>query len=499
MQKNTNTRFKSVLTGILQTFIFQSSTIVTMLTIWFVGAWVIGLANALGVVIGANVWTTLTPWLITLFWFKFSAESLALPIIGVWGVVILFSWHNQKVTNIAKFIIGFWLLFLWLSYMKDSVWALAANISLAQYSHFSVWWYIFIGAIITTIMQTSTGVIIIILTALNAWLITLDMALWLVIGANLGSAISTTVMGLLGTTSQQSAKRKVAISHLIFNVTTTLLVTLLYPYLKELVLTVIGRHGEDNLFILSAFHTLFNIILAVLWIPLLWPVLQFLHKIFPQKKSDLQLAIHNVNTTLAEEMMVALEKDVMRMFQEVEEYNREVLYIDHYNAHEAQKDYIKIKEIEWELLNYIVKLNKWELTESQARRIHTLNDAILHAILSSKNLKDVQHHIINLKDESITTPLAADSLASFQDLMKKTSNHIDEIKKNGDVESNIAVLETAIEAVEASDDEILETLSEKASDNDVDTRLLPEILKTNRYVLLSCEELLKGYMAYLEE
>lgn len=76
-------------------------------------------------------------------------------------------------------------------------------------------------------------------------------------------------MGLLGTTSQQSAKRKVAISHLIFNVTTTLLVTLLYPYLKELVLTIIGRHGEDNLFILSAFHTLFNIILAVLWIPLL--------------------------------------------------------------------------------------------------------------------------------------------------------------------------------------------------------------------------------------
>lgn len=119
--------------------------------------------------------------------------------------------------------------------------------------------------------------------------------------------------------------------------------------------------------------------------------------------------------------------------------------------------------------------------------------------MSSKNLKDVQHHIINLKDESITTPLAADSLASFQDLMKKTSNHIDEIKKNGDIESNIAVLETAIEAVEASDDEILETLSEKASDNDVDTRLLPEILKTNRYVLLSCEELLKGYMAYLEE
>lgn len=148
-------------------------------------------------------------------------------------------------------------------------------------------------------------------------------------------------------------------------------------------------------------------------------------------------------------------------------------------------------------MNYIVKLNKGELTELQARRIHALNDVIMHAILSSKNLKDVQHHIINLKDESITNSIAGDSLLSFQDLMEKTSNHIDEINKHGEADGNIALLETALEVIEASDDEILETLSAKASDTDTDTRLLPEILKTNRYVLLSCQELVKGYMAYL--
>lgn len=497
LQKNTDNRFKSIITGFLQTFIFQSSTIVTMLTIWFVGAGIIGLANALGVVVGANIGTTLTPWLITLFGFKFSAEVLALPIIGVWGIIILLSGHNAKAIQIAKFLIGFWLLFLGLEYMKDSVWTLAESISLTQYSHFSIRWYALIGAIITTIMQTSTGVIIIILTALNAGLITLDMALWLVIGANLGSSISTTVMWLLGTTSQQGAKRKVAISHLIFNVSTTLVVILLYPYLKNLVLLVLGSRSEDGLFILSGFHTLFNLILAIVWTPLLWALLRFLHKIFPPKKSDLQLAIHSVNTPLAEEMLAALEKDTRRMLQEVEEYNREVLYIDHYNAHETHKDYITIKEIEWELLNYIVKLNKGELTELQARRIHALNDVIMHAILSSKNLKDVQHHIINLKDESITNSIAGDSLLSFQDLMEKTSNHIDEINKHGEADGNIALLETALEVIEASDDEILETLSAKASDTDTDTRLLPEILKTNRYVLLSCQELVKGYMAYL--
>lgn len=469
-----------------------------MLTIWFVGAWIIGLANALGVVVGANIGTTLTPRLITLFWFKFDVEALALPIIGIGWLLIIFSGHNEKITNVAKFIIGFWLLFLGLSYMKDSVGAIANTISLEQFSHFSIWWYVLIGAIITTIMQTSTWVIIIILTALNAGLITLDMSLWLVIGANMGSAVSTTIMGLIWTSAQQSAKRKVAISHFIFNLSTTIIVTLFYPYLKEGLIRLLDNKSENNLFMLSAFHTLFNIILAVIWTPLLWVLLTVLHKIFPAKKSDLQLAIHSVNTSLAEEMISAIDKDVKRMLQEVEEYNREILYLDAFNAHETQRDYITIKEMEGELLNYIIKINKGELSENQAIRIHSLNDAIMHAILSSKDLKDVQHHIINLKDESISTPIAAESLYSFQELVKKTSNHIDEIKKGWEEESNIAILETAIEAIQASDDELLEMLSEKANDIDVDTHLLPEILKTNRYVYLSCEGLLKGHIAYLK-
>lgn len=85
----------------------------------------------------------------------------------------------------------------------------------------------------------------------------------------MGSAMSTTIMGLLGTTAQQSAKRKVAISHFIFNLSTTLIVTLFYPYLKDGLLRLLNNKSENNLFMLSAFHTLFNVILAVVWTPLL--------------------------------------------------------------------------------------------------------------------------------------------------------------------------------------------------------------------------------------
>lgn len=85
----------------------------------------------------------------------------------------------------------------------------------------------------------------------------------------MGSSMSTTIMGLLGTNSQQSAKRKVAMSHFIFNLSTTLIVTLLYPYLKDGLIRLLDNKSENNLFMLSAFHSLFNLILVVVWTPLL--------------------------------------------------------------------------------------------------------------------------------------------------------------------------------------------------------------------------------------
>jgi len=117
--------------------------------------------------------------------------------------------------------------------MKESVDIISQSVSLENYSHFSLRGYVLVGAVITTVMQTSTGATIIVLTALNAKLITLDMALGIVIGANLGSAISTSIIGLLASTPTQVQKKKVAFSHLLFNIVTTIVVTVCYPWIKQ--------------------------------------------------------------------------------------------------------------------------------------------------------------------------------------------------------------------------------------------------------------------------
>lgn len=112
LEKNTKTRFKSIMTGIVQTCIFQSSTIVTMMTLGFIGAGVIGLTNALGVVIGANLGTTLTPWLISLLGFKMNISAVALPIIGIGALSIMIFSSYPKVVSVGKFLVGFGFLFL---------------------------------------------------------------------------------------------------------------------------------------------------------------------------------------------------------------------------------------------------------------------------------------------------------------------------------------------------------------------------------------------------
>jgi phosphate:Na+ symporter len=104
LERHTNTRFKSIITGIIETCILQSSTIVTMMTLGFVGAGIIGVSNALGVVIGANIGTTLTPWIISFLGFQLNIEALALPIIGI-GAMSMLIGGEGKLQHFGKFLV----------------------------------------------------------------------------------------------------------------------------------------------------------------------------------------------------------------------------------------------------------------------------------------------------------------------------------------------------------------------------------------------------------
>ncbi len=170
-----------------------------------------------------------------------------------------------------------------------------------------------------------------------------------------------------------------------------------------------------------------------------------------------------------------------------------MLYIDH-TPHSPQKShemYIHIKQIEEKLLPFIIHTSTLELQNIHANMLHLINDSILAAITSSKYLKDIQHHLINLKDESVGSELAARSLHFFQKILERTSGIIVEVKNVQDTQIIADILETEIKTLHIHDDEFLQSLSKDLQENDLNTLHISEIIKTNRYVLLSCEELLE--------
>ena len=155
IQKYAGSLFQTIGIGTFATAILQSSTVVTMIMLWFVWAGLLNLQQGIGIILWANIGTTLTPWLIWLIGFKMNIEAITLPVIALGGILLVIGSSNKKILLVSKFLLWFGLLFLWLGYMKESVDVLSqsftfwANIWLRQ--------SILMGIIITLVLQTSTG------------------------------------------------------------------------------------------------------------------------------------------------------------------------------------------------------------------------------------------------------------------------------------------------------------------------------------------------------
>ncbi|MGD1973740.1 MAG: Na/Pi symporter, partial [Desulfobacterales bacterium] len=181
----TDGRVRSIGSGALVTALLQSSSAVSLMVLAFVGAGVMTMQNAIGVIMGSNIGTTLTAWIIATIGFKIKIESLALPFIGLAAIGLIFFKPASKPFLVTRLLIGFGFLFLGLDFMKGSVENFAQTVSLEQLPDYGLWFYLLIGTLITALMQASAATIAIVLTALNSGLITFDIGAVMVIGANI--------------------------------------------------------------------------------------------------------------------------------------------------------------------------------------------------------------------------------------------------------------------------------------------------------------------------
>ncbi|MDG2264230.1 MAG: Na/Pi cotransporter family protein [Flavobacteriales bacterium] len=219
LSKMTSNRFLGVATGFLITALLQSSSATTVMIVSFVNAGLLTLVESIGVIMGANVGTTITAWLISLLGFKVKISAIALPIIAI-GMPMMFS-SNRKMKSWAEVLIGFALLFMGLDHLKGAVPDLQANSEflsfLANYANMGIYstlMFIGVGTMLTLIVQSSSAAMAITLIMCNMGYIPFELAAAMVLGENIGTTITANVAAVVGNVHAKRAAK----AHFIFNI-----------------------------------------------------------------------------------------------------------------------------------------------------------------------------------------------------------------------------------------------------------------------------------------
>ena len=399
IRQYTDGPIRSIGSGTLVTAILQSSSAVSLMVLAFVGAGVMSMQNAIGVIMGSNLGTTLTVWIVAIVGFKMKIEAFALPFIGLGGIGIIFFDDTDKPYQVCRLLIGFGFLFLGLDYMKSSVENVGQNFDLSMIPDYGLWVYLVAGTLLTAIMQASAASIAIVLTALHTGLITYDIGVAMVIGANVG----TTITVILGSLGGIPAKKRVAFSHLIFNVITGIVAFVSINWLVRFITQLIDIQTNDVMG-LALFHTIFNIIGVVLFFPFVGKLANLLYKIYPDRKPILTAYINNTPTEVIEAAASALRNEIIHLLHECQTYGLRILRIDRgllfEEALPLEKSakrkltlaslYENIKLLHAEIFAYYAKLQNQKLEVAEVKELERMIFSSRNIMNSIKNFKGIR-------------------------------------------------------------------------------------------------------------
>ena len=321
LRKSTDKLYKSIGFGIIATTVMQSSSLVSVLTISFLGAGLIGLAQGIGIVFGANIGTTTGAWIVAGFGLKVNIAAYAMPML-VFGVILIFQ-KSKALKGFGYILAGLGFLFLGIHYMKEGFEAFKSTIDLTTFSVIGVkGLFIFtgIGIFATVVMQSSHATLVLIITALAAGQISYENALALAIGANVG----TTITAIIGAMSSNIEGKRLAGAHLIFNMVTGLIAIIFIHQIMfsvDYISSFVGIANHDYSLKLAVFHTIFNTIGVVVMIPFIPKLVVFLESTLKSPKDANEKDIDNakfLNDSVLElpsTAMAAIKRETFHLYE----------------------------------------------------------------------------------------------------------------------------------------------------------------------------------------
>ena len=384
----TKNRVMGVLTGILITALIQSSSATTVMVVSFVNAGLMTLVQSIGVIMGANIGTTVTAWIISAVGFKVNIAAFAIPMLAI-GMPLIFSGKGNR-KSIGEFIFGFSFLFMGLSFLQEA--ATAMNIGdmvagmlahVPQDSFFTILLFVIVGAIVTMIVQASaaTMAITLMLFGMNIPGFGFEQAAALAMGQNIG----TTITAFMASLTANTQARRAALAHMFFNVFGVVaFLIVFYPACHAVswfVENVMG--GGNDLFKLSAFHTAFNIINTLLLIGFVKQIEALVCKVLPMKAQEEDYRLKFISGGLlstAELSIIEAQKEIhsfaercQRMFGFVPELLQLQDEVEFNKLFSRIEKYENITDsMEMEIANYLNKVSKGRLSDSSKSQIQKM-------------------------------------------------------------------------------------------------------------------------------
>jgi phosphate:Na+ symporter len=369
LARSTGTRLRGLASGTLITALVQSSSAVTVATIGFVNAGLLTLGQALWVLFGTNVGTTMTGWLVAIAGVDFKIEALALPMIGL-GMVLHFTGAGRRRGALGMALAGFGVLFLGIDVLRDTFTGLGSQMALPGGSGvLGVLAHVGAGAVLTVLMQSSSAALAVALTAAQGGLLTIHDAAAVVIGANIG----TTVKALLAALGATPNARRAAAAHVLFNLLTGAVALLLLPWLIDAIewLRQLLELDAAPAVTLALFHTVFNVLGVVLMWPLAARLTEFLARRFRTAEEDEARPQHLDNNVLSVPALAldGLIQEVRRMGEFALRGARRVWAIQQVASPASLPEQVVVAQLNEAIARFIAQLHRVSMAAESAQRL----------------------------------------------------------------------------------------------------------------------------------
>lgn len=381
----TSNRFLGLFTGFLVTTIIQSSSATTVMVVSFVNAGLMTLGESIGVIMGANIGTTVTGWIISILGFKVNISAYALPLIGI-GLPLIFSKKTIR-RSWGEFLLGFALLFMGLDFLKGSVPDIKSSPELfsflqsyTNHGYGSILLFLLIGTILTIVIQSSSATMALTFVMCNEGWIPFEMAAAMVMGENIGTTVTANIAAAVGNLSA----RRTALVHFLFNVMGVIwLLALFYPFVNLVDTIITNKNGISPRTLegvtmvpmaLALFHTLFNVTNSVVFIGFTKMFERLVVKILPNKEEEEEFHLKFITTG----MLSTAELSIIQARNEVQFFAKHTKkmfgFVRKLMSEDSESKFTKLfnriekyenisDNVEVEIANYLAHVNQDKLSD----------------------------------------------------------------------------------------------------------------------------------------